>query len=95
MGGTTMGRRSGGGTGQEKNCKSEGDVPGRVSRYGSDEHRHGRTMQAVAPHLFSIIASLCWRGGIVARTGIGRVEGSGRRTQNLGGKVRLTYSNPT
>ena len=37
MGGTTMGRRSGGGTGQEKNCESEGDVPGRVSRYGSDE----------------------------------------------------------
>ena len=91
-----MGRRSGGGTGQEKNCKSEGDVPGRVSSHGSDERRHGRTMQAVAPHLFSIIASSCWRGGIVARTGIGRVEGSGQRTQNLGGgEVRLTYSNPT
>jgi len=86
VGGTTMGRRSGGGAGQEKNCESEGDVPGRVSRYGSDESRHGRTMRAVAPHLFSIIiTSSCWRGGIVARTWIGRVEGSGRRTQNLGG----------
>ena len=86
MGGTTMGWRSGGGTGQEKNCKSKGDIPGRVSRYGSDERRHRRTMQAVAPHLFSIIASSCWRGGIVARMGIGCVEGSGRRTQNLGGE---------
>jgi len=81
-----MGRRSGGGTGQEKNCKSEGDVPGRVSRYNSDEHRHGRTMRVVVHHLFSIVASSCWRGGIVVRTGIGHVEGLGRRTQNLGGK---------
>jgi len=86
VGGTTMGRRSGGGTGQEKNCKSKGDVPGRVSRYSSDECRHGWTMQAVAPHLFSIIASSCWRGGMVARMGIGHVEGSGQHTQNLGGK---------
>jgi len=88
VGGTTMRRRSGGGTGQEKNCKSKGDVPGRASRYDSDKRRlgHRRTMQAAVPHLFSIVASSCWRGGIVARTGIGRVEGSGRCTQNLGGK---------
>ena len=86
MGGTTMGWRSSAGTGQKKTCESEGDVPGRVSRYDSDERRHRRTMRVVVHHLFSIVASSCWKGGIVVRTGIGRVEGLGRRTQNLGGK---------
>jgi len=64
VGGTTMGRRSGEGTGQEEACESEGDVPGRVSRYGPDERRLGRTMQTAMPHLFSIVASSFWRVGL-------------------------------
>ena len=53
------------------------------SRYGSDECRRGRTMRAVTTHLFSIVASLCWRNGVAERPGIGRVKGLGRGTQNL------------
>jgi len=53
----------GGGTGvwPAKNSKCERDILVSLRRYGLSECRFVQTMQAVMPHLFSIIMPLCWR----------------------------------
>ena len=64
-------RRSGGGTGQQKKSEGEGDILVGMRRYGSSEHRCRRMTQVVMCCLFSVVACLCWRSGMAARTGIG------------------------
>ena len=55
---TTVGRRSSGGlVSKKKKSKGERHILVSVSRYGSNERRHGRMMRAVMPRLVSITAS--------------------------------------